>query len=863
MDYSYLNDFIGRNSELGLLKQAFNNQNVIFVSGMPGIGKTALVAKFLANQQENLLWLTDSNIQPLIKELEKCPTEPIEGQKTIFVLDDSQLREQNKVSTFVHYAKKHFRHSKLIVITRQKPDLISNELTDLYIKPIGKLNDKTSQKLIKQLYQKLIGQKPDPSTLEKLYSFLDGHPSAIKTFFRIIAQGFYSIEELLNEPSYFYETLNNLLFNQIFKSLSPEQIKTLELVSFKTGVITKKNLDSLGIQQQDILSLLNFFLIEIDSSNHSICINSVLKECIKETTPKSKHKAIHQKLANLYTGLESLTKEQYSCVFFHLTQAEDTESLARLTLSQIQQKLNLGETYTYLDTNLLKELAYKPSTHQNNLLFYLCEHYLAQRDFATAKNDAIAHITDPQLTKLCLARFHQIKCEFLKSEKLYLECLNKNLDLDKEVILHFSYFHILCILQKPDEAEKIIGSLERKLKVIPEAMQIRLNIIWGTLFFRMHRFQDSIEKLTIAESYFELNNDIAELEEIQFYIIGNLIKLKDYDSALKYLEKNKKLNQKINNPTLWFYHHIRYSDTYALKHDYKKALYKARLALKAAKDINSPFEQITTLRSICKYLIILKEYDKAFKYINQSIEISGTLENQMEQVISLLYRASFHLLSSKTENAEPDLLKASEIIESNHEFIKEDNRAACMLFYNLLMSDFSKQKHNMDAFSLYENRYESLKNSVDPNQYKLYQHQYQWYLTKRETRYDYIARLNEGSKQVQNEIELQNLINNKNKFQLFLFENQLTFHNRTIDFSKFPTQLQLLKILSSEPNKIWNGVELAKELFNLVHPMEKDRIHLRVQIHKFRTNLKDKSIVLTSKKGFQLNPALMYCLIFN
>ena len=204
--------FAGRKKILEQLKAGFLHYNVLIIDGMPGIGKTAMSLHFASTIDDspdslpfhgNIIWIqceegwrTETllyEINRLFKEREEYDFDryirdndcDINGllkslifvlnnkNYSIFIDDYHRITESNM---FIEVCAKFLRKSRVILISREKPDLSPMEWMDIFEVTLHSLGKQESFIMIKKLLELHACDLLKQNIMEDIYRCTGGHP---------------------------------------------------------------------------------------------------------------------------------------------------------------------------------------------------------------------------------------------------------------------------------------------------------------------------------------------------------------------------------------------------------------------------------------------------------------------------------------------------------------------------------------------------------------------------------------------------------------------------------------------------------------------------------------------------------------
>ena len=197
--------FVGRNKELEKLAHVGPGETIV-VSGLPGIGKTSLVAKYLDMTGEESFWhtITESDLLDTILKkialylstkgderllqylrsgaqdmygLQRILVKSIDRLEATVVFDDYHRIKDQRIAEVIEYISKNINRAKLIVITRKTPaPTLFGLKTDYLV--LGGLSPKETKTLISSIVERELSN----NVLAEINAALKGYTVLVKWF---------------------------------------------------------------------------------------------------------------------------------------------------------------------------------------------------------------------------------------------------------------------------------------------------------------------------------------------------------------------------------------------------------------------------------------------------------------------------------------------------------------------------------------------------------------------------------------------------------------------------------------------------------------------------------------------------------
>lgn len=258
--------FVGRRREMELIKQSLGSSRVIIITGLPGVGKTSLVSKWVREEAlDNVFWHTFSHSdyqESLIRKIAlflsakgrerlrdylsmgdydrglalSIAVSELDSLAPLIVLDDVHRIEDPDLEDAISRLARESARLKMVLIGRQVPKIMAriSEARIIHLEGLGK--EETLQ-----LAQHLAGKQP--ITMEQaraLFKRTGGHPLLVRMMLEltgsrpVVASG-------LPTTSAPYQ----LFIEELSASLSLSEKKVLYLMACTGGQLDKEVLPSL------------------------------------------------------------------------------------------------------------------------------------------------------------------------------------------------------------------------------------------------------------------------------------------------------------------------------------------------------------------------------------------------------------------------------------------------------------------------------------------------------------------------------------------------------------------------------------------------------------------------------------------
>ncbi|MEQ8221421.1 MAG: tetratricopeptide repeat protein [Candidatus Eremiobacterota bacterium] len=376
--------FAGRKKILDQLKTGFLHYNVLIIDGMPGTGKTALSLYFASTIDSspdflpfysNVLWIQceegwrtetllyeinrlfkergEDNFDGYLKDndrdgIVKCLIFLLNNSNYTIFIDDYHRISENK--TFIELCAKFLRKSRVVFISRERPDFLPMEWMDIFEVTIHSLGRHESFIMIKKLLELHGCDSLKQHIMEEIYSRTGGHPFLIKSFLSLLVSGDKTAEELLSHR----EFSGDYICSQLIKGLKERERDLLVSFSVYRKPVRRDGL-ILIYSYEDIDCIIEVlkkkFLIELDGDKR-YSMDGLLRDFCYEQGDK---KHLHKLCASYYT--ERINREGYTLdagkeAFYHYFKGEDFEKaieLLAIIMGEMALYFQLGELEEYID----------------------------------------------------------------------------------------------------------------------------------------------------------------------------------------------------------------------------------------------------------------------------------------------------------------------------------------------------------------------------------------------------------------------------------------------------------------------------------------------------------------------------------
>jgi len=288
----YPSFFIGRDSELNQLRDAFKVNNTIIVNGIAGIGKTYLISQFIKSIYDNSLvfWLDLNNKSKLENILVnialffknkfedqeltnviqsssqnqnriQIAVNLIERYKSIFIIDNFNYKKNSSIIPLLHKCNENITKGKVVIISRKAIE-DQNFLNVPFQITLKGLEENKSITLMKYYLNQFNLNEPTEEILIEIHKTLEGHPYFMRMI--IFLSQWISLEKILENVFEYGVDIGNYIHDEIWKILNEDEKKMLNNLSvlripFKYSAMSF--FTDLGNAKSIFVSLLKTYII--------------------------------------------------------------------------------------------------------------------------------------------------------------------------------------------------------------------------------------------------------------------------------------------------------------------------------------------------------------------------------------------------------------------------------------------------------------------------------------------------------------------------------------------------------------------------------------------------------------------------
>ncbi len=659
-------NFIGRKEILE--KLAKTNASIVIVWGLPGTGKTFLIAKYVNELNKPIFWYNVSEFSSLrhfvlrlsllldtygyreLAESLKSSIDPlfisetllnaVEKSELVIVVDDYHKIEDRDLLKILRYLVDHINRSKMIIISRIRPTDLLKVGKVLEIK-LGGLSFRETIEFIKNRKEKLSNKE-----LVELYIATQGIPVLLQIYCELKR-----IEPNISILIFRRKNILSYIINEIYNHLSDEEKKLFNILI---------SIDE-PIELEAIKTIYEFR--ELRKT-----LRKFIERGLVEETTDNKY-IIHSVFRILYKRLsDTIIKHIYSSIGRYYLEKNNPLNFLRALTYFYRAQDHKGIT-DLLEKRIFKDLDYHT--------YYMDKYKMILEEIGKwdITNLRLKMYLDYEIGHLSLLMGDLEKAVKKISNALWLLETPRN---ESELFLKIQMLTDLA------EAYSYLGFFDKAWKYIEEAEETAIDIRSDEIRkFALFHINGSkglyyyfLGKIDMAiNAYVERLSYAKDLDDPKYYFhncpgLANLYELnKEYDKALKILNvaleysiktKNKylealirmimgvtyykmgKYNEADKNicETITVYERagikMRLADSYVLKSfiefkrgNYEKALKYARKSYEIYK-ITRTCDKGNAIACIIASLTKLNRYEEANKVLKENIDLLKECMDQLE-----------------------------------------------------------------------------------------------------------------------------------------------------------------------------------------------------------------------------------------
>ena len=362
--------FTGREEEKADLAKRVEECRVCMITGIGGTGKTELVAKYISEQtkydENSVFWFdlhqghtVDDIAVALEKEEmlkgEKMPAQQkgaslshaIELRSCLIVIDNIQETSDESMDHLLRHACDHFKNSRIILIGKSKPTIVTSLEPNLSVREIEGLKDDglTYAKTLKNEWKVNVPE----ADLQTICTEVQNHPLAIEISLQILRREVIPndlIKSIIDySKRYNQEDLTERLLSELHKHTSQEQRDFAYRLSVFKKPVPKAAIQYLYIGEDfdsDLWKLQDGLMLHFEDGLYSMH-SLVSRVCYDKLANKTE---AHNQATDYYSSQRRANKEisLEAEIIHHLVCAERLSDAHKILIDYGEDFLIQGHT---------------------------------------------------------------------------------------------------------------------------------------------------------------------------------------------------------------------------------------------------------------------------------------------------------------------------------------------------------------------------------------------------------------------------------------------------------------------------------------------------------------------------------------
>ncbi|MDD5091432.1 MAG: NB-ARC domain-containing protein, partial [Candidatus Wallbacteria bacterium] len=576
--------FCGRDQILSELIENFRCQKIMFIAGLPGIGKTSLAAAFahhVSRQPEfrdKVFWIScrqgwngnDLFAGMLEEALRKAGRSARSGEKydnhgqilrilsdtglAVFI-DDFHLVESAETLDFLRLALDSLDCGRLVLISRRKPGLSALEQLEVFQRNVPGLDSGNITTLTRKLLS-LCGIKPFPDEIiRQLADRINGHPLSLKLFVGQVAKSGYSPETLLGPSSDFEKEMKQHFLEHIWEGLDSAERETIRDLSSLRIPVDGGVHPFLSGRREILERLLDRYLLERDESGR-VSLHNLLREFVLEQLDENDCRRLNHEAARHFSSGTAFSARELKEAYFHYFEAGKKERGIDVILKMADDFLLLGrETDDFL--HLLDDAICCGKGYRSQELITSKIRILTFKNQVQDAEQLLGSIANSTEKVLLESRIRQQSDDYAASVRGYETVLNQELEprMRAEVIENLAVCH--GYLGGFERAEKLFReSLEMTRKLGSDLLEARTLLDYSFYLVNQAKYTPALEFCSAAEKIYRGTEALSSLAAAVYVRTVIFILSGQFESARSSLAEFGSINDQLRDPyrTMQFYY---------------------------------------------------------------------------------------------------------------------------------------------------------------------------------------------------------------------------------------------------------------------------------------------------------------------
>lgn len=858
--------FCGRKKELARLTSLFSEKKVSLVSGIAGMGKTALVLTFAnslkknATYGEKLIWvacrsgwtwadLQASILQKIIQLTGKKQylsqtgytpekiVEILEDNALILCIDDFQLVENENSLQLIEYSLKLFQRAKLIIASRNRVSLDLDRRSDTNEILLDGLEIEESFSMLEQMLN-LHGIEMSSDQKHRITQEFKGHPFSLKLFASLLVEGGHNVEELLRQSGEFREKQGQYLLDLLWETLEPAEqdlLKTLSVLRIPVNTVELPSLS--GRRHRNAQKrLTDKFLLE--TARNGVYVHDLIREYARSQLSPTQLAQIHKDVGH-YLARAGNDKVPELCEsYYHFHRAGELRMAAEVMTRVSDKRLTLGDM-TESVYQLLEDALKFCGTHYRQELLQSKAGFLIYWHRYQEALKVVDQLEHSGVAALQRAKIYFNQSKYPEAVEYYNETLRighpEGRRLDAFIDL------AMCHVQLGDMGKAEECMLQAKLELekgVDDQLEANFHVRYGLLHYYKEDYPGVLEEFSLAEEIYRRHNILGSLA-LLLQNKGNAhIQMADFTKADDCFSESLILNRKTGNPHGMVYNYAGKGLIYNHLREFKKAIRIVSKALVLIERNNWVFERSFLNEITGEAYLGLLEYEKSEEHLKVALEVLEKFNNPERKNMLLLIYSQLKLFQGRWKEAGKLLAQVEEYCGSQHQDI-----LIKVLFLKIRVLEFVG---NQDLISESTARYEKLLAEQPERRKNKIEEGFNWFLDNFSTpeKKEFILHTRLVKHKEIGRTELKRIREKKEQYEIYIDYSgeELLLSGKRVNFFGKQTQVPLLYEFVVKPGRLVQPVALFRKLWGRKYDFDKDRSTLTAIITRLRKSLGDNKL---------------------